>query len=144
MLNVDAVTFTPDDQGGRIEMQVRAGSQQLTSTWPKGEDEEVARLFEQMTVRVEQITVARTPSGPEIQAHLTIGERPLAVNWGLEEDDASGQAEFERLLENASKSFRRQLQLLVGAPEETVEDEKAAEVPSKNGRELATVDDGIW
>lgn len=143
MLNVDAVTFTPDDQGGRIEMQVRSGSQQISSTWPKGEDEEVARLFEQMTVRVEQITVARTASGPEIQAHLTIGERPLAVNWGLEEDDENGREEFDRLLDNASRSFRRQLQLLVGAPEEPLE-ETPAEAPSKNGRELATVDDGIW
>ena len=141
-MNVDFVSYTPDDNGGTIELQMHMGSQQINTAWPKSEDDELVRLFDQMQVRVEQIIFQRTVKGREIEAHLSIGDRPLAVNWVLEEDDSGAEVRFDRLLQDARRSFVRRLESLMS---DSASAESVAEAaPSENGRAMAAVDEGIW
>ncbi|HZU11792.1 MAG TPA: hypothetical protein VFB58_03055 [Chloroflexota bacterium] len=113
MLKVEAVTFTPNADGGHIQAQLRAGNQEISTAWPSWEDYQIAALIENLTITVEHITFVETEAGREIQGSLSLGGRSLMVSWEIDEADKELQSTFDRLLSEVSTTFMQRLQTLM-------------------------------
>ena len=76
-LQLDAVSFAPHELDGSIQARMHLGSQEIVTTWPKSQDIGIARLVDQLAVRVVDVALARTDAGREIQT--LCHERKLAL-----------------------------------------------------------------
>lgn len=125
-LQLDAVTFAPHELDGNIQARMRLGTQEIVTSWPKSQDLGIARMVDQLAVRVVDVTLARTDAGREIQATLSLADRPVLVSWVVEEDDGELGWVFEKLLKDVGDGFVRQLRALMALQEdddETSDDE---------------------